>query len=335
MKMKKQLFSFILILNYFTIFGQTNFDQTASLKAANAFLETLNPAQKSIANLPLSDTSRRKWDNVPFGSVRRFGIQIKDLSDTQRIGIHSLLRTVLSPQGYQKMMFIIQGDQAIHDKLAKTDSIKANNYGNKNYFLTIFGEPNKDKTWAWKFEGHHVSFNFTYSPKGVTCTPMFIGINPALTTTGMYAGNHILFEENDFGTQLFNSLNPELKKKAIISEHPQDADVMTRIGKEAHLKDKKGVKYNELNIKQQALIENIIRTWIENLTPALAQEKVSHVLANKNAILFTWQGTLNTNELHYYSIKTDDFIIEFSNRDQGIYHYHTLWRDLTEDFLSK
>jgi hypothetical protein len=333
--MKNQLLTLVLILHTIAVFGQNNFDQSASLNAANAILASLTSAQKLVANLSFSDTSRRKWDNVPFGSVERHGIQFKDLSDAQRIGIHSLLRTVLSPQGYQKMLFIIQGDQGIHDRLMKTDSVKGKNYGNQNYWLTIFGEPNKDKIWAWKFEGHHVSFNFTYSPKGVTCTPMFIGINPALTTSGPYAGYHVLFEENDFGNQLFNSLNLDLKKKSIVSELPQDADVITRIGKESYLKDKKGVKYNELNAKQQALVENIIRTWVENLTPALAQEKVRRTLTNKNNIVFTWQGTLNTNELHYYSIKTDDFIIEFSNRDQGEFHYHTLWRDLTEDFLSK
>ena len=211
----------------------------------------------------------------------------------------------------------------------------AQRYGNKNYWLTIFGAPDKDKTWAWKFEGHHISLNFTHAPKGVTCTPMFVGINPALTTTGPYAGNHIMFDENDLGNQLFNDLSDDMKKKALVSAHPKDADVTTRVGKEAHLADKKGVKFTEMTPKQQILVENITRTWVENLTPLLAQEKVKRVLANKSNIIFTWQGTLNANELHYYSIKTDNFIIEFTNRDGGIYHYHTLWRDLTEDFLSK
>jgi Protein of unknown function (DUF3500) len=333
--MKNQLFTLIFLLTSSPSFGQNNFDQTPTLKAANAFLGTLTTAQKTVANLKFDDTSRLKWDNVPMGQVTRHGVQFKDLSDTQHMAVHNLLRTVLSPQGYQKMMFIIQFDQGIHDRLMKTDSVLAQRYGNKNYWTTIFGEPNPDKTWAWKFEGHHISLNFTHSPKGVTCTPMFVGINPALTTTGPYAGYHMMFEENDFGNQLFNDLSADLKQKALISPLPKDADVMTRVGKEAHLKDKIGVRYAEMTPKQQGLVEKIIRTWVENLTPALAEEKVKRALSNRKNILFTWQGTLSTSELHYYSIKTDDFIIEFSNRDQGIYHYHTLWRDLTEDFLNK
>lgn len=333
--MKLILICTILIFNGIELFSQAAFDQNASIKAANTILETLSPAQKAVANLSFDDTSRVKWSNLPLEQAFRQGIQFKDLDDSQRMAIHTLLRTVLSQQGYQKLLFIIQYDEATHERLLNAKSPIAQRYGNQNYWFTIFGTPDKDKIWAWKFEGHHISLNLTYSPRGVTCTPMFVGINPALTTSGAYAGYHVMFEENDFGNQLFNSLNDKLKQKALLSAHPTDADVMTQTGKEPHLKDKRGVSFKEMNVKQQALVENIIRTWVENLTPALAQEKMKQILTNKNNIIFTWQGTLNTAELHYYAIKTDHFIIEFTNRDGGIYHYHTLWRDLTEDFLGK
>jgi hypothetical protein len=333
--MKNLFFLSLFVFYALCAVGQADFDANTSVKAANDFLKTLDITQKKVANLPWEDSSRVQWSNLPFESVMRRGIQLKDLTDAQRIAIHQLLRTVLSQQGYQKMMFIIQYDEGTRERLSKALSAIAHRYGNQNYWLTIFGEPIADKIWAWKFEGHHISLNMTYSPQGVTCTPMFVGINPALTTTGAYAGNHVMFEECDFGNQLFSSLSEDLKKKAIISPHPKDADVMTKIGKEAHLKSKKGVFYTEMTPKQQTLVENIARAWVENLTPALAQQKLKQILANKNNIVFSWQGTDNPEELHYYSIKTDTFIIEYTNRDGGIYHYHTLWRDLTEDFLSK
>ncbi len=336
MTMKKTLFTFFLILHGIqSTFCQHQFDQTASLNAAHTFLKTVTPAQKKLVNLPLNDTSRTKWSNLPFEQVVRKGIQMKDLTDSQRIIIHNLLRTVLSAQGYQKFLLIIQYDEATHERLTKAGSFNANRYGNQNYWFTIFGTPEQNKIWSWKFEGHHISLNFTYSAKGVTCTPMFVGINPALVTTGAYAGSHLMFEENDFGNQLFNDLNVHLKQKAMVREHPKDADVMTQIGQEGHLKDKKGVFYTEMTPKQQLLVENCLRAWVENLNPILAKEKMKQILAHKNKFIFTWQGTRNTNDLHYYSIKTDSFIIELTNRDGGIYHYHTLWRDLSEDFLSK
>ena len=333
--MKIRIISILLIFNALTVFSQSTFDQMASVKAANAILEILTQAQKTMAQRSFDDTLRLMWTNLPEGQATHHGVSFKDMTDVQRRTVHSLLRTVLSQQGYQKFMFIIQYDEDTHVRLSKMKSPIADRYGNQNYWFEVFGTPAKDKIWSWKFEGHHISLNFTYSPKGVTCTPMFVGINPALTTTGPYAGYHIMFEENDFGNQLFSSLSADLKKKATTSPHPKDADVMAQTGKEAFMKEKKGVSFKEMTLKQQVLVENIIRAWVENLTPTLAKEKMNKVLANKNNLLFTWQGTDNADELHYYSIKTDSFIIEYTNRDQGIYHYHTMWRDLTEDFKAK
>ncbi len=333
--MKIHIISILLIFNTITLFSQSSFDQMPSVKAANAILETLTAVQKTMAQRSFDDTLRLKWTNLPEGQATHHGVPFKNMTDAQRMSVHSLLRLVLSQQGYQKFMFIMQYDEGIHERLTKANSPIAERYGNQNYWFEVFGTPAVDKIWSWKFEGHHISLNFTYSPKGVTCTPMFVGINPALTTTSPYAGYHIMFEENDFGNQLFNSLSPSLKKKAITSPHPKDADVMAQTGKEPFMTEKKGVSFNEMTPKQQILVENIIRAWVENLTPNLAKEKMNKVLAHKNNLFFTWQGTDNVNELHYYSIKTDSFIIEYTNRDQGIYHYHTMWRDLTEDFKSK
>lgn len=312
--------------------GQSSFNQSPSFQAVQAFLASLSPAQKAIACLPFSDSSRLKWSNLPQEQVYRKGISFKELADSQRVLIHRLLRTVLSQQGYQKFLFIIQYDQAILERLSKIKSPIAQRYGNQLYWFSIFGTPEKNKTWGWKFEGHHISLNFTHSPQGVTCTPMFVGINPALTTSGPYAGQYLMFEENDFGNQLFNSLTPTQKAKTLLGPHPTDADVMTQTGREPHLKDPRGLRYTEMNAQQQQLVQGIVKAWVENLTPTLAQEKLQAIWANKNKLIFTWLGSNNTNELHYYSLKTDRFIIEFSNRDGGIYHYHTIWRDLGEDF---
>jgi Protein of unknown function (DUF3500) len=314
------------------VFTQSTFEVSSSVKAANAILSTLSKEQKSIVNLSFQDTSRVKWSNLPKESISRKGIQMKELVDSQRIALHLLLRSVLSEQGYQKFLFIIQYDEATHERLGKANNPIADRYGNQNYWFSIFGTPAIGSTWGWKFEGHHISLNLTYSTKGVSCTPMFVGINPALTTTGPYAGFHVMSEENEYGNQLFASFSNEMKQKAIISPLQKDADVMTQIGNEPHIKDKKGVGYVTMNKQQKALVEKIIFAWVGNLNPALAKEKMAKIMKNKKNLIFTWQGTTNVNELHYYSIKTENFIIEYSNRDGGIYHYHTIWRDLEEDF---
>jgi hypothetical protein len=340
--MKSMRVLMLLLVSSSFLLGQNNFDQTpsrlvvtSSVKTVKSIINSLSAQQKMMAQLTIADSSRTKWSNLPMESTTRKGIQFKDLTDSQKMLIHSLLRLVLSQQGYQKALFIIQYDQAILERLSKNNSPIAHRYGNQNYWFSVFGTPELGQVWGWKFEGHHLSINMTYSSKGVTCTPLFVGINPALTTSGAYAGSYVMFEENDYGNQLFNSLTESLKQKAITMPLPKTADVMTQLGNEPHLTEQKGVKFSEMTVAQQVLVEKIARTWIENFTSELADEKLKQFHAQKQDIWFTWQGTTNTAELHYYSIHTKTFIIEHCHRDQGIYHYHTLWRDLTEDYKAK
>ena len=50
----------------------------------------------------------------------------------------------------------------------------------EQYFITIFGEPSDAKSWGWRFEGHHLAFNFTVvDGNHVFFAPSFIGSNPA------------------------------------------------------------------------------------------------------------------------------------------------------------
>ncbi|HPH21942.1 MAG TPA: hypothetical protein PLE32_24295, partial [Haliscomenobacter sp.] len=49
-----------------TVVGQSAFDQSTSLKVATDFLASLTPAQKTVANLSFTDSSRVKWSNLPL-----------------------------------------------------------------------------------------------------------------------------------------------------------------------------------------------------------------------------------------------------------------------------
>lgn len=47
------------------------------------------------------------------------------------------------------------------------------------YFLTLFGTPDAKGTWGSRFEGHHLSVNYTIvDGRGVTAAPTFLGSNP-------------------------------------------------------------------------------------------------------------------------------------------------------------
>ncbi len=49
------------------------------------------------------------------------------------------------------------------------------------YFLSIFGTPKTKEIWGWRFEGHHISFNFSvYDKKLVAGTPLLSRLQPGV-----------------------------------------------------------------------------------------------------------------------------------------------------------
>jgi Protein of unknown function (DUF3500) len=330
--MKNQLLIVTLLFLFSTLSGQTQFDQKPTVEAAQKFLASLSADLKPLAQLAFTDKDRKMWSNLPFESVERRGVRMDSLDEKQRLIVHELLRTVLSQQGYQKMLFTMQYDQAIRERLTKAKSPIAQRYSHEQYWLTIFGDPSTTQTWGWQFEGHHVSLNMTHSPKGVSCTPMFTGINPALTTEGVRAGEYVMYEENEIGKKLYSNLSTQLKKQALLDSLPKNVDVMAQTGEEGFLRDKRGVAYTDMTKDQQKMVEIIIKSWVENMTADIAAEKWARIQKSLPQTKFIWLGDGNLEHLHYYRLVSPAFSIEMTNRDGGIYHLHTLWRDLGEDF---
>ena len=91
----------------------------------------------------------------------------------------------------------------------------------EKYYLAVFGEPKVGQAWGWRFEGHHVSLNFTIAAdSSVALTPSFLGANPGEIKDGPRAGLRALAEEEDLALSLVRSLTPEQQKAALV---PGDA----------------------------------------------------------------------------------------------------------------
>lgn len=311
------------------------FNQKPSILAAKAFIESLNDEQKSKARFAFEAPNRLEWSNLPMEQVTRQGLWLNDIADSQKLHVHKLLRSVLSEVGYQKVMFIIQYDEDIKTRLTASNSPIAQRYGHEKYWVSIFGDPGEGKIWGWKFEGHHISINMTYSPKGITCTPHFTGINPALTGSGPFAGRYVMQTENEASTDLFNSLSETQKAKTILGPHPTNADPMAQTGKETFFTEGKGLLFTEMDKSQQDKVFELMSAWVENFKPEIANEKMNAMLRNLHNTRFVWMGTNDTSKLHYWRIYAPNFSFELNNRDGAMQHLHSLWRFLEEDFKVK
>ena len=163
--------------------------QTASMaEAAQAFLDSLTPEQRSAAMFPFNSDDRFDWHYIPR---ERKGVSLKAMSGPQKKAALALVEASLSAEGYDKSERIRQLEQILFDREGR--AIR----DTELYFFMIFGEPTADGSWGWRYEGHHISGNWTvHDGMLASSTPQFFGTNPAYVREGSRAGERVLVLED-------------------------------------------------------------------------------------------------------------------------------------------
>src|SRR5271166_3292695 len=82
--------------------------------SANGFLSSLDEGQRSKVLFDFNDAAQRvKWSNLPVSMVPRAGLKMGDLTAAQRKAALGLLASTLSKRGYEKVLAIVEGDEAL------------------------------------------------------------------------------------------------------------------------------------------------------------------------------------------------------------------------------
>lgn len=293
--------------------------------AATKFLGALDAGQKKLATYPLTDAERENWNFVP---IERQGLPFKKMSTEQHALGLALLRTGLSHTGIAKAHAIMSMElvlKELENGAPRRDPTL--------YFVTIFGEPAADKSWGWRFEGHHLSFNFTVvDGKHVFFAPSFIGSNPAEVRSGPRKGERVLADEEDLGLKLVNSLDDAQRKTAIFA---QDAlkEIVTTNKKRVEPLSPVGISAAQLKPAQREQLLALVKTYLDRWRPALADEYFAKIsAAGLDKLTFGWAGGLDRTKQTYYRIQGPTFLIEFDNFQGNGNHIHTTVRDLKGDF---
>src|SRR4029077_7297054 len=103
----------------------------------------------------------------------RNGVALKELDARGRNAVHDLLKKALSAIGYRKVVNIIELELVLRE-METFGSMR----DPERYHLTIYGTPSKTRAWGRRFEGHHLSLNFTLAGDRLAGdTPSFFGPN--------------------------------------------------------------------------------------------------------------------------------------------------------------
>ena len=295
--------------------------------AAQKFLATLSPELKAKAQLPFDSDDRTFWNYVP---LERKGVPLKLLDETQRAAAMDLLRTGLSDKGYKKAETI----RAIEDVLRQIEAGGKIVRDKELYYFTIYGDPRDKGTWGWRYEGHHLSHNWTIvNGKAIASSPQFFGANPAEVRDGAMKGTRPLAAEEDLAFALLKSLDGDQQARAVI-DAAAPRDMLTTNTRETAMLEDLGLSWKDMNPAQRkqflALIEEHARTQF----PALADERLARLkTAGLDAIRFAWMGSRERTEAgHYYRIQGPTFLVEFDNTQNRANHIHQVWRDFKGDF---
>jgi hypothetical protein len=330
------------ILTAVTLLGQGQPKSSAGKMqlAAEKFLGSLSPELKGKASFAFNDKHRLAWYFTPQQDKEkhftRKGARLEEMSPEQKTAAMALLKTGLSKRGYEQATTI----ESLETLLADLEGPKGANTRNPGwYFVSIFGEPSTAGKWGWRFEGHHLSVNYTLD-KGevISATPLLFGANPADVKSGERKGLRTLPVIEDQARALIKSLTPEQDK---IAKQPTPKNYSVLEIKEgqprAEVGNPVGVTMDKLTDAQRETLHKLLNAYIDRMPEDLAEAETKRVQRTPPAkMYFEYTGSTVPGEPYTYRIFAPEFVVEFLNvqadsAKNPANHIHSAWRHLPAD----
>jgi hypothetical protein len=278
--------------------------------AAGALLAALDEGARAKATYAFDDGERLRWHWTTHSRFPRNGLPLTEMSAAQKEAAHALLAASVSPAGYTKAVDIM----ALQADLGSDPEL---------YFVTVFGTPGED-VWGWRWEGHHLSRQFTVARGEVAMTPFFLGAWPTETKAGLRA----MAAEEDLALQLAQSVGSgAIFQETTLRQH------VTQNAPRVQPLDPVGVAVGDMTAEQQALVTELIATYLAAMPAFMAAAQAQRIAAAGHAAIhFGWAGPLELRQPTYYRLQGPTFLLEHDKSRNGGTHIHSVWRDFAEDF---
>ena len=305
--------------------------------AAKSFLTALSPELTQKAKFSYDDTHRLKWYFTPQQDKQkqatRVGARLEELSSDQKVAALALLKTGLSAKGFEQAITIMSLENLLSDLEGPKGAMTRNPAW---YFVSVFGDPSNTGKWSWRFEGHHMSVNYTLD-KGevVAATPLTFGSNPADVKEGPRKGLRNLAGVEDPAKVLIASLTPEQNKTAKQAKHFAEikegsptADVGAPVG----------ITAAQLTAEQRKTLMSLLAAYTERMPDDLAAAETKRATGTPpEKLYFGYSGSTEPGKGYTYRVQGTDFVVEFLNLQADsaknpANHIHSTWRLLPGDF---
>jgi len=306
------------------------------VSAANAFLATLDETQRKSVSFAFDDEQQRaRWSNFPQGIFKRAGLNMGELSPTQRSAAMTLVSAALSKRGFEKVQQIVDADEV----LKTTEGNGRLLFGKDLYYISILGTPSDKTPWMLQFGGHHLALNITIAGQRGILTPSLTGVQPALYTAN---GKTVrpLGQESDKALALLTSLDSTQRSQAILNYRV--ADLVLGPGQDGKTIQPEGLKASAMTEQQIAMLVDVIAEWSGIVHESAAAARMAEIKSGLGDTWFAWSGpttaTPGHNTTAYYRIQGPNLVIEYAPQQMGgdpSNHIHTIYRDPTNDYGRK
>ena len=309
--------------------------------AANAWLGTLSDTERGRATFDFAGSQRTGWSNLPTGIFQRSGLRLGDLTPRQREAALALVAAALSRAGYQKVVDIMNADEALKNRGGGRTGGRQGaggtgrggiQFGLDEYYLALLGTPSATAPWMIQFGGHHLAINVTVVGSNSALTPSLPATQPAHYVLN---GQTIrpLGNENDKGFALVNALDAAQQKQAILDY--KVTDLVLGPGADGKVIQPEGILASALNASQQALLLDVVHEWAGILNDDAATAKMADIKANLPRTYFAWSGPTTNGSVAYYRIQGPTVVIEYAPQQGDVEHIHTIYRDPANDYGAK
>src|SRR5262245_10333215 len=209
------------------------------------------------------------WHYTPRS---RNGVALKELDAKGREAVHTLLRQALSAGGYRKVVNIIELELVLRE--IETFGMMRDP---ERYHFTVYGKPDAKAAWGWRFEGHHLSLNFTLAGDRMAVdSPSFFGANTAPVANGPKKGLLVMAAEEDEARALMALLSEAQKKEAVFDDRTY-GDIVTGNAEKVEPQKPVGIAVAKLDEKQRAQLMKLVETYANSFEPGLAQARLARV----------------------------------------------------------
>jgi uncharacterized protein DUF3500 len=302
----------------------------------------LTEDQLATVSYHIDSPEWRSWSNPEF-LLSDKGLRLDELEPATRQAILKVLKTTLSPEGYEKAI----GAMRINGFLGEL--VQVQKVCNElSYNFVLFGNPSATAPWGFSFYGHHLCLNILLYRSQIIISPWFTGAEPNFIDDPERpdANTRILHVEESLGLRLMQTLSAEKQAKAQVYKLLKDPAMphgrwnhddqrhLCGAYRDNRIVPYEGVLVGDMTPEQQDLVAQIAFQYFLYLPEKARDMRLTEVKSWFKETYFCWIGGFGDDDAFYYRIQSPVVIIEFdhhsgvflTNKEPAKFHIHTLLR---------